>query len=268
MRIFAVFSLVVLLVVSISSCSKFRKIQKNGDWKEKYDAALKYYEDEDYYRANILLDEILPIIKGTKEAELATYYYAYSHYHMGRYILSAHHFKSFYAVYNRSDYAMEALYMHAYSLYLQSPDYNLDQTPTYEAISAMQNFINLHPYAEFSEDANKIIQQLQQKLEKKGYKNALQYYKLRRYKSAIVAFELFNEEFPDSRYNEELDYLKIAAIYNLAKESISSKQKERYQKTIGYYQEFIDKYPTSQFISNAENFYSDSINQIDKLASK
>ena len=64
-----------LLIISVS-CSDFRKIQKSSDWKLKYDAALKYYEKEDYYRAATLFEEIMPFLRGSKESELVQFYNA------------------------------------------------------------------------------------------------------------------------------------------------------------------------------------------------
>ncbi len=222
----------LIMTVSIVGCSKFRKIQKSGDWKTKYEAALAYYEEEDYHRTIILLEDILPIIRGTEEAELGNFYLAYSYFHQKQYILAAHHFDEFVKIYGRSEYVMEAAYMHAYSLYLQSPDYQLDQTVTYEAIAAMQNFINRYSSSEYAPEADRIIDDMQEKLEKKAYEQCRLYYKLRRYKSALVVYDNFADDFPDSEYNEEISYLKIETSYDLAKESISTKQEERYRDRV------------------------------------
>ena len=252
--------LMVLLV--LGSCTKFRKIQKSSDWKVKYEAALKYYEKKDYYRAATLLEEILPIIRGTEEAELANYYFAYCHYHQKQYILAAHYFKLFTEVYGRSAYAVEAFYMYAYSTYLQSPLPNLDQTTTYEAITALQNFINKHPYSEYAAKADDLIDELQVKLEVKAYENARLYYKLRRYKAALVAIDNFKLDYPDSKFIQELSFLSIETIYLLAKQSIPSKQEERYRETVDRYTKFIDRYPKSKYLREAEKYYADSMEQL------
>ena len=261
-RLLVIFSLLIL----ISSCSKFRKIQKSEDWRVKYEAALQYYEKEDYYRAVILFEEILPIIRAMKEGEDAQFYYAYCHYYQRSYLLAAHYFKNFYQTYSRSSKVIEANFMHAYSLYMDSPIYNLDQTSTLEAISAMQLFINKYKDTEYNESALDIINQLQYKLETKAYENAKQYFKIRIWKSALIAFDNFNNDFPDSRLNEEINYLKIVAQYNLAEQSISSKQRERYESTLEYYQEFIDAYPSSEYLKDAERLYSASLDKISKIA--
>ncbi len=100
-KLFSILSFMLCLILA-TSCSKFRKIQKSDDWKVKYDAAFNYYESKDYYKAKLLFEEILPIIKGTKEAEKAQFYYAYSHFYQKLYTESAFFFKSFYDTYSRS----------------------------------------------------------------------------------------------------------------------------------------------------------------------
>lgn len=255
-----------VLALSILGCSKFRRIQRSGDWNIKYEAAIKYYEEEDYNKAILLLEEVLPIIRGTEEAELGNFYFAYAYYHQRQYILSAHHFEEFVSIYGRSEYALEASYMHAYSLYLQSPDYELDQTITYEAIAKMQSFLNRYPTSDYAKDGDEIIDEMQVKLETKAYHTAKLYHKLRRYKSALVAFGNFKNDYPDSDFNEEIAFLNIETAHDLAEASISTKQEERYRNTINFYQNFVDKYPNSKFIPDAEKLYAKSIEEITKFA--
>ena len=248
----------------VASCSDFRKIAKSSDWKEKYNAALKYYNEKDYYRATVLLEDVLPIIRGTKTAEEAQFYYAYAHYYERKYILSAHYFKQFYDTYSRSDKAQEAMFMHAYSLYLESPNASLDQSSTTEAIQAIQRFINRYPYSEYKERAEAVLAETRLKLERKAFDNALLYYKLAQYKAAIIEFDNFQKDFPDSDFNEEIGYWKLAAQFELAEQSIQVKQKERYYTTIEYYQTFIDRYPESKFVPEAESIYESCLAKIQK----
>ena len=259
----------VLMVVSISSCTKFRKLLKKGDWKSKYEAAIKYYENQDYYRSSLLFEDILPIIRGTEEAELGNFYFAYCHFYQKQYILSAHYFKTFYDVYARSDYAMEARFMHGFSLYKQSPKYNLDQTSTYEAIAALQNYINKFPYSDFAEQADGLIDEMQVKLERKAYDNAMLYYQIKGIKGfrpALVTFENFQKNYPDSKFNEEIAFLLVETQYNFAKQSIPSKQEERYREAIERYEIMLERYPESQYLSEAGDIYQKSIEELAKFA--
>lgn len=253
-----------LIALVLTNCSDYRKLLKNGGWEKQYEAALKYYEEKDYYRATVLLENVLPIIRGTQKAEEAQFYYAYAHYYQRKYILSAHYFKEFYETYSRSERAQESMFMHAYSLYLESPTPTLDQGSTQEAIDAMQRFINRFPYSDYKERAEAILDELQEKLEAKAFANARQYYDLSHYDAATIAMNNFQKDYPDSDLNEAASYWKLAAQFQLAEQSILSKQKERYYTTIEYYQTFIDKYPQSEFVSQAESIYETCLSKIRK----
>lgn len=255
----------IFVLPALLSCSKLRRLQKSDDWQKKYDGAMAYYNEGDYYRASVLFEEVLPIIRGTEQAEKAQFYNAYAFYHQKQYILSGHYFENFATVYARSEHAMEAAFMHAYSLYLQSPQYNLDQTSSYEAITAMQNFINKYPYSEYKDRATSIIDQLQAKLEVKAYENAKQYEKLRYYESAVISFENFRKDFPDSKLNEEIFFRKLRTRYNYARNSTTRRQEERYQLVVDDYYEFIEDYPQSRYLNEAEDIFGKSVDRIEKV---
>lgn len=257
----------LVLTAAMQSC-RFRKIEKNQDWRVKYEAALEYYEEEDYYKAAILFEQILPIVRGLPEGEQVQFYLSYCNYHQGLYLLASHHFQTFYQSYGRSDLVQEARYMYAYSLYADSPEENLDQTSSKDAIVAMQDFLNKYPASEFATDASSLIQELQERLERKGYKNAYQYYKLKFYSAAVVAFRNFKIEYPDSELVEEADYYTILAQYEYASQSITARQQERYQLVKEYYESFIDRYPESEYIRQIERLYSNAVNRLADFAKK
>jgi outer membrane protein assembly factor BamD len=267
----ASYFLLFITLLVFTSCSKFSKLQKTGTDQEKYDAAMSYYKKGDFYKSGLLFEELIPLLKGSTESELAQFYYAYTQYQQGQYSTSQFLFKKFYDTYARSDYAQEAFYMHAFSLYKDSSPYNLDQTSTFTAISAMQDFINTYPESAFREECTKYILELRSKLERKAYERAKLYHKVSDFnmmslKSAVISIENFRKDFPDSQFNEELAFLKVESQYNLASNSFSIKQKDRFQDVIKFYQELIDKYPEGKFNKDAERMFEDSQKQIEVIA--
>lgn len=259
-------SLIIILLISFS-CSNFRKIEKSQDWRVKYEAGINYYNKKDYYRASVLFDQILPIVRGLPEGEKVQFYLAYCQYYDRLYLLASEQFKTFYETYGRSPLAEEARFMNAYSLFQSSPNPNLDQTSSIEAMAAMQQFINRFPNSEFRDRAVEVILSTQQKLEKKGFENARQYYRMKYYTAAIVALNNFKQNFPDSKYIEEAYYLVILAEYKLAEQSIVSRQGERYRAVVDHYKEFLDRYPESDFLKEAEKLYAESLEKVNSKKS-
>jgi outer membrane protein assembly factor BamD len=247
------------------SCTEYRKLQKSNDWRAKYDGAMRFYEAGDYFRAITLFEEVLPVTRGKAEGEKAQFYYAYAHYNDRQYILSAHYFKTFYETYSRSEFANEAQFMYAYSLYQNSPIYSLDQTSTIESIEAFQIFINRNLDSKYVTEATQILRELQVKLETKAYHGTKLYHKIGVLNSAIIAFDNFAINYPDSRFNSELQYLKIEAAYQMADQSIPSKQQTRYKDVIEMYEEYIDDYPESAYIAEAQKLYADALKKLEKF---
>ena len=264
------FALLLTVATLLSACTDFAKVQKKGTDDEKYKAALKYYDKKDWYRAGVLFEEIIPKLRGSSEQELSQVKYAHTQYNQGLYEPAAQLFKRFYETFARSESAPEAMYMYALSLYKATPNFNLDQSNTLSAMSALQDFVNTNPDNEHVPACTDLILDLRRRLERKAYERAKQYYKvsgfsIANYRSSVVAISNFQREFPDSQYNEELAYLKIDAEYNLAKNSLDIKQKERFQETMAFYKAMQEKYPGSKYLKQAEKMAEGSEKELDRI---
>ncbi|MCU0430303.1 MAG: outer membrane protein assembly factor BamD [Cytophagaceae bacterium] len=249
-RLILLFASILLL-----SCSDFQRLQKSENPTEKLEGAIAYYEKKDFYRAGLLLDEVLPLVRGTDLAEKASYYIAWCHYQQDEFVLSTYYFKDFYLTFPRSQYTEEATFMHGKSLYRDSPYYNLDQTNSEEALKYLQEYVNKYPEGKFIDETNKLVDELLGKIRKKTYENSILYWKTGNYKAAVSALGSFLNTYPDSEYTEEVAYKRLESQYLLAKNSIASKQKQRYYEAIEIYYTFVDKYPKSTFISKAEEIF-------------
>ncbi|MEI9918250.1 MAG: outer membrane protein assembly factor BamD [Bacteroidota bacterium] len=252
----------IALLVVAASCSKFRQLQKSEDWRVRYEAGLNYYAKKDYYRASILFEDIMPIVRGLPEGEKVEFYLAYCQFYEKTYLLASNQFKTFYETYGRSPLAEEANFMYAFSLYMAAPAWNLDQTDAIEAMDAMQLFLNKYPDSKFKDQATEVINVSHGKLEEKGFHNAKHYLQLRSYQAAIISFDNFRKNFPDSKFLEEIAYLKVVAQFEYAERSFASLQPKRFQTVIEFYQEFVDSYPESKFVKEAEKMYTESRTKI------
>jgi outer membrane protein assembly factor BamD len=243
---------------------KFNKLVKSSDMDAKYAAAIKYFEKEEYTRALTLFEELMGVYRGTSKAEEVHYYYAYSNYNLDDYIVAGYQFRNFVRNFPSSKHAEECAYMNAYCFYLNSPDYSLDQIDTKLAIKEFQRFTNLYPESTRIQECNDILDKLRGKLERKSYENAMLYYNMSDYKACVVSFGIHLKEFPDSKHVEELNYLIIRSYYLLALNSIESKKQERFKSAVDSYIKFLDNFPKSQYLEQAEMVYSSALKNLEK----
>jgi len=253
--------------LALGSCTGYQKLLKSANVNEKYEAAIKYYDKGDFFRSGALLEELIPLLKGRPEAEKAQFYFANTNYKQRNYVLSAYYFKQFIDTYPNSPLVEEASFLRAKSLYRDSPSYELDQTNTITAVETIQDFLNTYPASQFKTEAESMSQELQKKLENKAFQSAKLYYALRYNQAAATSLGNFTTQYPGSVYSEQADFIRLEAQYAWAKESIESKQRERFQEAITFYQHFIDTYPQSKNLRLAQTMYDDSRAELERLKS-
>jgi len=252
----------VLLVALVAGCkSKFEKLRASNNIAQKYQEAVKYYNNKKYSKALILFDDLMNKYRGQAEAEDLYYYTAYTNYYLRDYTSARFHFKQFTDTYPNSTRAEECRYMGAYCYFLESPKTGLDQEYTYRAIEALQLFINLYPNSERAQEASDLIQQLRDKLEAKAFHNAKLYLDMGLsddYRAAVIAFDNVLREFPDTKYAEEMEFLSIKAQYLYANQSSTRRQEERFGEVLDMYNNFISAYPESKFRKDADQLKRDA----------
>lgn len=266
MRIFHRSTLLLsLLIALLSACSPYEKVLKSPDVNYKLTKANEYYDKKWYMRANELYRSLLPVMKGTKNYEQLYYRYAYSFYYQKDYLDAAYHFKNFVDFFPRSRDAEECEFMHAVCLYKMSPKATLEQTNTIKAMEALQAFINMHPDSKRLPEANQYIEESRLKLELKEAKAARLYYDIGQYKAASIAYKEVINQYPESPNSDYYQMMVVKSLYLYARQSIESKQEERYGNTATAARELKEAYPSSKFIKDAEHYETLSNNNIKKL---
>ena len=109
-----------------------------------------------------------------------------------------------------------------------------------------------------------MLNDLTGRLMTKSYLNAYTYYKIGRYKSAIVAFKNALKRYPESPYKEEMMYYMIVSAYRLADNSIESKQVDRFLAMIDTYYTFVAEHPNSKHIKELDRMAKAARTFLDK----
>jgi len=232
------------------SCGEYQKVLKNQDAGAKYTMAEKLYneakEENDnskYRKALRLFEQIVPQYRGKPQGEKVTYLFADTYYQLEDNYLAGYQFERFTSAYPNSEKVEEAAFKSAKSYYFLSPRYDLDQTETDKAMAELQKYIDTYPNGEFLEEANKLATELRVKLEKKAYEIAKQYHHTENYKSAMVAFTNFVNEYPGSPFREAAFYYRFDSAYQLAINSYQQLMEERLNEAKGYYNSYQKYYP-------------------------
>jgi outer membrane protein assembly factor BamD len=253
----------LILVLTLFSCSEYQKLLKSDDAELKYTKAVEYFDKGDFMRASTLFDAIATYYKGTERSETVLNYMAKSYMGQKDYFSASEYYKTYVKTYPKGKYVIESKYMIGYCYYLDSPDARLDQTSTYKAIGAFQEFVDVYPESERVSQANKLLEELNNKLAYKAYINAKLYYNLgnylgNNYESAVITAQNALKTFPSTSYREELLMLILDSKYEQAIQSIEEKKLERFRNTIDEYYNYINEFPAGKYRKQADRILSES----------
>ena len=256
----------ILLIFFVSlftfSCNEYQKLLNSPENEvNKYTAAEEYYQNGEFRRANSLIEQIIPSYRGKPQGERLVFFFANSYFEIKTYYSAAIQFENFIKSYPNSQRVQEAYFMEAKSYFMLSPIYTLDQEDTFTGIDKLQLFINRFPNSEYVTEALELMEQLQNKIEKKEFEVSKQYFTIRDYNSAIKSFDNFIADNPGTNYREEALYYRWLAQYEIAINSIESRINERITELERSFNNFLRYYPETIFIEDL----SEKINTAKKL---
>ena len=255
---------IVCVAMVLVSCGKYESIVKTQDYEYKYEAAKQYYAEGQYNRAALLLQDVLSVLKGTEQGEESLYLTALCNMKAKNYESAVTVFRKYYQTYPRGKYAEIARFQCAESLYELVNDPKLDQTPTFEAVTEFQNFIENYPASAKRQLAQDYIFKLQDLLVEKEYLSAKLYYNLGTYTgngrngnygACILTAENAIKDYPYTSRREEFAILILRAKFALAQLSVEEKKEERYHNAIDEYYGFVTEYPESKYLKEAQDLF-------------
>jgi outer membrane protein assembly factor BamD len=229
-----------------------------------YTEAMKYYEREKWKPAGDLFQACQAYYVGDMREDSIAFFSARSHFKNRDYVEATTQLDEFRRKFGRSTFIEHAEAMLAMCHYYLAPDPTRDQTVTGEAIIAFTEFIERYPNSKRVEAFTELITELTERLKKKAYLNAYTYYKIQRYKSAVVALRNALKLYPDTPHREEILYLIAVSNYRLAHNSIEEKQGERYLDVLDSYYSFINEYPESKHRRELERYIKEAKDYLDK----
>ncbi|HQF48496.1 outer membrane protein assembly factor BamD [Flavobacterium alvei] len=244
---------VFLLVVLFASCSEYQKALKTEDVAVKFEMATKLYDAGKYNDAIRLIEQIAPAYRGKPQAEKLFYMFSMSYYNTKQYYLASYQFESFVSGYPKSEKKEEASFIGAKCFSKLSPVYSLDQVDTFKAIDKLQGFIDMYPNSTYLPEANAVLKELNDKIEKKVFENAKQYNTITQHKAAMVALDNFISDYPGTPYKEDALFYKFDSAYQIGINSVPEKMEERLNIAKTAYTSLIKFKPDTKYKKQADD---------------
>ena len=245
-----------LLLVALGACkSQYEALLESNDTEAKYAAAFDFFSEGKYNKAAQLFESLSIITNGTERDDTVQYYWGLSNYRAKDYYTAETNFEKFLEKYPRSTFAESAAFLRLDCLYRATLRYELDQTPSYKCITAINEYLMNHPDSEYKSVCNHMLDDLAERLDHKAYESAYLYYKMEDYLAARVALRNVLKEDAENRYREDILYYTAMASYKYADQSVPAKQKERFLVFYDDYYNFIGEYPESERRPELDRIY-------------
>jgi len=248
----------LLTLVLATSCGEYEKLLKSTDFDLKKEKAKEYYEAGKYVKSTELIEQILPRFRASESGEELTWIVAQSYFGMKQYELAGSYFSAYIEQFGYGQHVEEATYMMAICDYNIAPRAELDQDNTRKAIEGFKLFIARYPASSRIEECKKLMIELQERLVEKSYMSAKLYYDMEQYKAAVTALSNSLKEYADTKYREEMLYLKLKSLFMYAENSYDIRKKERYQATLDDYYSFMEEYPKSNYAKDIKKIHDDT----------
>ncbi|MDE6721625.1 MAG: outer membrane protein assembly factor BamD [Bacteroidaceae bacterium] len=268
-----ILSIGVISVLLLSACNSYNRVLKSTDYDYKYEVAKECYVAGQYTRAYQLLEELFMVMKGTDRAEESLFMLGMCYYNLRDYETASMYLDRYTKSYPKGEYTELARFYSGKASYMESPDPRLDQSPTYTAISQLQDFLDFYPYSDLREEVTDMLFELQNRLVQKEYDSAKLYYNLggyignctnggSNYEACIITAENALKTFPYTRLREDLYMMILRCRYQLAQRSVLEKREERYRQTIDEYYGFKNEFPDSKYMKEANQIFKHSASKI------
>lgn len=257
--------LALLALVTLASCNDFNRLVKSTDNEMKYEVAMDYYDRGDYNHALQLFDLLQASFRNTPKGEAITYRTAFCYYLQDDYDIASYYFNKFVQTYPFSKQAEKAAYMSAYCNYMLSPESGLDQTNTIDAIKQLKSFVERYPNSDSLDRANHLLTDLNNKLEQKDYNMCRLFYRMENYSADITSFENMLKKYPNTTHREEILYDMAKTYYDFAENSVTEKQRERYESCVEQCNTLSYLYPNSKYLSETKGIAEKARKKLENL---
>ena len=235
----------VCFAILAAGCNSVQQVLKSGRPDHMYQTALKHYQNQKWSKAAMLFEAAAPYYSGTMQEDSIAFMTAFCKFKTRDYEVATSMLDDFRRKFGRSVFLEDAEGILALSYFYLAPGPTRDQTMTTQAIVAVNEYLAHYPNSSRSDEFREMDKILTQRLHDKTYLNAYTYYKIGRYKSAIVA-------------------LIVKSGSKLADNSVQDKQADRYLSTLDSYYSFVAEFPESHYLKELDRLAQNAKDFLDR----
>ncbi|MBO7545059.1 MAG: outer membrane protein assembly factor BamD [Bacteroidales bacterium] len=257
-----------LALIVLASCKgEYEALLASGDADAKYKAAFKYFEAKKYNKAAQLFESLSVMSSGTERDDTVQYYWALSNYRFKDYYTAETNFTHHIENFPLSPFTEESRFLRIDCLFRSTLRYELDQSRTYSAIGAIEQYMNDYgTHNTRKTECEEMLAELNGRLDRKAYEAARLYYKMEDYKASRVAFRNVLKDKAENIYREDILYYIAMSSYRYASLSVRSKQKERYMTFVDDYLNFIGEVPESAYRRELDIMYKRALKALGRYS--
>tara|TARA_S200000501_G_scaffold98676_1_gene92011 strand:- start:11629 stop:12399 length:771 start_codon:yes stop_codon:yes gene_type:complete len=165
---------------------------------ERYNQAMKYFENKKYVRAQDEFNSVLILGSGSEYGDDAQYFLGESYFLNKEYILAIAEYEKLTRKMGFSPFVEKARFKICEAYRIESPKYYHDQNYTEKALSRYQEFLDDFPNSSHKKEVLKSIDVLRNKIGQKEFESGILYMKMEEFESAIMIFDRVDENYYDT----------------------------------------------------------------------
>ena len=207
-----------------------KKRHHNYDCNKKLTQAVEDYNLKKYSKVKTTLEDVKIQCNGSPIMDSVHYYLGISYLKMKMYVESRSELERVVSDFPDSPLFYEAKFRAAMTVYLQAQPANRDQKETGEAVQLFKDILESYPTCPVADSVSHYLNLAINKLAEKELNNARYYVKMSEYESAVVYYQLFITQYPDSKF---VDEAKMATAEVLIKLERTSEAKDLLADLVG-----------------------------------
>ena len=126
------FTFILAIFFVLGSCGEYQNVLNKGKNTERYQLAVKMYENKEYKKAISLFEKIMGPYANKPQMERIQFMISDCYFQTENYSMASYYFTKFITNYPESTKVEEGAYLSAKSYYLVAPRYSRDQEDTYK----------------------------------------------------------------------------------------------------------------------------------------